>query len=780
MPDSDFTITLAANVSDFTSGMEAAASSAKASAEEIDAAFAAAGAQIHDYAEEMQNSAFQEASDAERTTAINQEAYEQILASEAGIRAEMDGTADVRRAAAAQAEEASQREAAAMKEVEVQAEASTMTFGKMKGAFWDLFTVVFAFDAVKGIFNDLVQSQIELSSEIQRTAEIMGTTNLEAHAWIDAAELSGVAANSFTTASRTMNSQVAAGGKQLKEMGISMTDTNGKMKTTGELIEETVAKLETYSASADRNALAQKTLGRGWIDLVANGQSLIANLKQQEQEMAGTGAAQDALVAQGKQLQAINAQVDQSWRAISVSAGPALIGILKGVEEALLAITANAQSAMVAIEGVFKVASQLGGVAKGISEVTPGGGDLTTDQAALVQGYKDIADSAKGVGDAFTDTAKKLDDIQKKLAEQRGQLWEDHTKEFIDRAQQVAGTQAAPPAAIPKAGKGGGGGGGADPMAGVDDALISSQNQMDKLAQEYQKLGSEAQMSSKASQASFAELRAKAVEDYQVMMDAHKAFATAVQSGDAEAAKASEKDWHDAAQKFQQDWEQAKTKATADMQQIKSAADTMASEVSGILNGAISGKLNWAQEFDKILSQMLDKLIKHLAQQVAMWAANEMQVNAIKQAGAVTGLAEQKAANTAAGASDAVTAAKGAYSSASQVQYIGWLIAPVAAAAAFAGVEAFGSTEQGFDVPPGAHPMVNLHPREMVLPADLAQNVRNMTSSGGGGGGGGVHNTMNIQSLDPSSLADIVSRNPDLFGKAVAQHRRNGGRFATG
>ena len=78
------------------------------------------------------------------------------------------------------------------------------------------------------------------------------------------------------------------------------------------------------------------------------------------------------------------------------------------------------------------------------------------------------------------------------------------------------------------------------------------------------------------------------------------------------------------------------------MQQIKSDADTMASEVSGILNGAISGKLNWAQEFDKILSSILDKLVKHLMQQVAMWIAHEAQVLAIKQTAAATGLADRR------------------------------------------------------------------------------------------------------------------------------------------
>src|SRR5690348_17007279 len=103
------------------------------------------------------------------------------------------------------------------------------------------------------------------------------------------------------------------------------------------------------------------------------------------------------------------------------------------------------------------------------------------------------------------------------------------------------------------------------------------------------------------------------------------------------------------------------------MQQIKSTADQISSEVSGILNSAISGKLNWQQEFSKILSKMLDELIKHLARQLAMWAAHEAQVNTVESAGGAEGLAIQKAQNTVAGTSDAVTAAKGAYASAAQV-----------------------------------------------------------------------------------------------------------------
>jgi hypothetical protein len=47
--------------------------------------------------------------------------------------------------------------------------------------------------------------------------------------------------------------------------------------------------------------------------------------------------------------------------------------------------------------------------------------------------------------------------------------------------------------------------------------------------------------------------------------------------------------------------------------------------------------------------------------------------------------------------------------------------------AAFSAIEAY--AQGGFDVPPGASPITQLHPSEMVLPANLAENVRNMTAA---------------------------------------------------
>ena len=128
---------------------------------------------------------------------------------------------------------------------------------------------------------------------------------------------------------------------------------------------------------------------------------------------------------------------------------------------------------------------------------------------------------------------------------------------------------------------------------------------------------------------------------------------------------------------------------------------------------------------------------------------------------------------------DAGTAAAGAYASAAATPWIGWLIAPGAAAEAEAAVLSF--AEKGFDVPPGVSPITQLHSREMVLPAPHADVIRRMASgTGGGGGTANINSTFNIQSLDPSRLSDIVSSNPGIFAQAVAAHYRSGAQMNLG
>lgn len=119
-------------------------------------------------------------------------------------------------------------------------------------------------------------------------------------------------------------------------------------------------------------------------------------------------------------------------------------------------------------------------------------------------------------------------------------------------------------------------------------------------------------------------------------------------------------------------------------------------------------------------------------------------------------------------------AAAGAWASVVKIPFVGPALAPIAAAAAFAGTMAF-SAKGGYDVPEMAGPGIDgkggqmgvVHPREMILPAEYADMIRN-----GGMGGMQVH----ISAVDARSVRRLfMDHNSDL-AKALRKHVRDGGR----
>lgn len=88
---------------------------------------------------------------------------------------------------------------------------------------------------------------------------------------------------------------------------------------------------------------------------------------------------------------------------------------------------------------------------------------------------------------------------------------------------------------------------------------------------------------------------------------------------------------------------------------------------------------------------------------------------------------------------NAAEAGSGAAASQASIPYIGPILAIAAMAAVFAAVAGMAgkvpSAAGGFDIPSGLNPMTQLHEEEMVLPADLANPLRQMARGGGGGGG---------------------------------------------
>ena len=127
-----------------------------------------------------------------------------------------------------------------------------------------------------------------------------------------------------------------------------------------------------------------------------------------------------------------------------------------------------------------------------------------------------------------------------------------------------------------------------------------------------------------------------------------------------------------------------------------------------------------------------------------------------------------------------ITAAAGTYavnamSSVAAIPVTGWAMAPGVGAEAFAtGMGYMGSiasAAKGWDIPAGLNPMTQLHEREMVLPAEHADTIRNM---GKGGGGPQIH--FNITAMDGKDVHRTLMKHQDkLFAVLKDGHRNRNG-----
>lgn len=175
------------------------------------------------------------------------------------------------------------------------------------------------------------------------------------------------------------------------------------------------------------------------------------------------------------------------------------------------------------------------------------------------------------------------------------------------------------------------------------------------------------------------------------------------------------------------------------------------------INGMIQGTLTMQQAIMNIGNNIAASFAKSAIDMAAAWAAAELRKTAATQTGTamraflermglITTLGVQETVSAATVATkgteavavvgaDAAEAAAGAATSVADVPIIG----PALAAAAFAGTMAMVlgaksliSASGGYDVPAGVNPLTQLHQKEMVLPAEHADTIRNMSGNNGG------------------------------------------------
>lgn len=235
-----------------------------------------------------------------------------------------------------------------------------------------------------------------------------------------------------------------------------------------------------------------------------------------------------------------------------------------------------------------------------------------------------------------------------------------------------------------------------------------------------------------------------------------------------------------AAEASQKSWDSA-------TKQIGSAFD---SQISGLERGTTS----WAQASRNVVASLATDLVKFyvnwgvqdlasLAKHAAVNAgllASDSSTQTAATAIHASGAAAKKAVDATTVAGDAARSAAGAYAAVAGVPLIGPVLAPAAAAAAYAGTMAFAAFDIGaWNLPQDQLAMV--HKNELVMPAAEAGAFRDMlTNAAQGGGAGGANVSISptthftVNAIDGASASQWMRDNQHSLMRAIDEGVRHG------
>jgi hypothetical protein len=222
---------------------------------------------------------------------------------------------------------------------------------------------------------------------------------------------------------------------------------------------------------------------------------------------------------------------------------------------------------------------------------------------------------------------------------------------------------------------------------------------------------------------------------------------------------------------------------------FKSIQTGMDQMIRGILMGTQSIGQAFSRLGADLLVIMTEALAKILLKHIAHWVA----VNVIEKSAALQSLATLLTGNAAKQATTSATNVAMVTSDAGVAGAAGFAsamlalpfpanvaVAPGVMAAAIASTLSMiplAAAAGGWDVPgniPGSGALTLIHPREMVLPANIAQGVRSMTSGGGSSASSGeIHIHMgDVHATDSRGVEKLLRQQADTLADIMRQHRR--------
>ena len=189
-------------------------------------------------------------------------------------------------------------------------------------------------------------------------------------------------------------------------------------------------------------------------------------------------------------------------------------------------------------------------------------------------------------------------------------------------------------------------------------------------------------------------------------------------------------------------------------------SSSIGSGFDSAIKGMLKGTLTLSQAFMAMGQSILSSMVDVFGKIAAQWL--------MTQAMQLLGIGTTKATTISAAASEAGANAVATTAAAP------WPInmtAPAVGAEMAAAALSF-SAAGGFDIPANVNPVTQLHAREMVLPAHIADPLRDSLAGGGQGGDTHVH----IHTPDPRAMSRWIDSNRGAFLGMLRGANRN---FAT-
>lgn len=191
---------------------------------------------------------------------------------------------------------------------------------------------------------------------------------------------------------------------------------------------------------------------------------------------------------------------------------------------------------------------------------------------------------------------------------------------------------------------------------------------------------------------------------------------------------------------------------------FQSVADGIGSAFTKAFSGILKGTMSLGDAMKSIFTGIFDAVLGALMDFVGKWIAQQIMMRIFGAATAkgdiVTSAAKAGAAGTASFAAAPWPIDMGAPAFGASM---------AAAASAYAGF----SAEGGFDIPAGVNPLVQTHQKEMILPAEHAETIRNLKNGASGG------NTFHISAIDAAGVKKFLMTHGSVLADSLKAQARN-------